>query len=59
MLKVIDQLVYNIIPDKLQLHITSVMGIINLEWRNSRYFLNEQNIKKVSLAIFGKYIIKD
>lgn len=42
MLKVINQSVYNIIPDRLQLHITSLIGIINLEWRKGRYFLNGQ-----------------
>lgn len=55
MLKVINQLVYNRMPDILQLHITSLIGIINLKWRNGRHVLNEQGKKKkVSLAIFWK-----
>lgn len=46
MLKVINQLVYNRMPDILQLHITSLIGIINLKWRNGRHVLNEQGKKE-------------
>lgn len=52
MWQVINQSVYNRRSDKLPFHITSLIGIINLKWRNGRYFLNEQKKRKVSLAIF-------
>lgn len=59
MLKVISQSVYNVTPDKLQLHITSLIEIINLEWRNGRHFLNGQKKRRFHWQFFGKYIIKD
>lgn len=59
MLKAIIQLVYNIMPERLQLHITLLIEIINVEWRNGRFFLNGQKKRRCHWQFFGKYIIKD
>lgn len=49
--KVINPSVYNRTADRWQLHITSLIEIINLEWRNGRHFLNGQKKRRLSLAI--------
>lgn len=58
-LKVINQSVYIIMPDGLWLHITSLIGTISPEWRNDRYFLDEQKKKGFIGNFFGKYFFDD